>query len=107
MIRDLMLSASDADRTTVLNAIIALLGKGNNAQDSALGAGLGMAAQALNATAKDRIDNFREVGHGHVTVKEVVGLDQDADAARALIEATAGADPRLHPGEAAGGQLFF
>jgi hypothetical protein len=48
MIRDLMLSpATDAEKTDVLNHIIALLGTANAAQQSAIGSGLGLAAQGL------------------------------------------------------------
>ena len=46
-VRDLMLSASDADKTTVLNDLIALLANASPAQQGALGSGLGLAAQGL------------------------------------------------------------
>jgi uncharacterized protein YeaO (DUF488 family) len=75
---------------------------------SAFGQLIATQHEPLNPAAiRDRIDNFRQVGHGHVTVKEMVGLDQDADATRALIEATAGANARFNFGQAARSQLFF
>ena len=42
------------------------------------------------------LHDLRQVRQSNVTVKEMIGLDQNADAARALVQATRRAGARLH-----------
>jgi hypothetical protein len=49
-------------------------------------------------TARDSVDDFRHVRHGDAAIKEMIGFDQNADSARALVEATRGANASLDPG---------
>ena len=74
------------------------------AQDDRLATGEIIVAQnqPLDAPiARQRVDDLGHVGQGHSPVKEVVGLDENADAARALVEAAGGARARAEPGQAA------
>ena len=58
-------------------------------------------------TARNAFYDLWQVGHCHVTVKKVIRLNQDANTARALVEATRGAraGPKLR--QAARGQLLL
>ena len=59
------------------------------------------------ATGRERVQNLWHVRERHVPIEEVVGFDENADAARALIEAAGGAGARAEPGQAAHLQLFL
>jgi hypothetical protein len=58
-------------------------------------------------TARERFDDFGQIGHCDLTVKEVIGLDQDTDAAGTLVETTRGAGTGAKLRQPAGGQLFL
>jgi hypothetical protein len=58
-------------------------------------------------TVCDPFDDFRQVSHCDVTIKEVIGLHQDADAAGTLVETTRGAGAGAEFGQPARGQLFL
>jgi hypothetical protein len=53
------------------------------------------------------LDDLGHVRHRNPTVKKVIGLDQDADATRALVKAARRANARLDFGEPAGADLCF
>ena len=55
----------------------------------------------------DPIHNLRDVRHGDMAIKEMIRLDQDTDAARALIEATRRAHARRGRRQPAGRELFL
>jgi hypothetical protein len=57
--------------------------------------------------AHDSFHDFGDVRYGDAAIKEMVGLDQDADAARALVETTGGANAGLELGQSTRGDLFF
>jgi len=52
-------------------------------------------------------DDLGHIRHHDPAVKKVIGLDQDADAARALVKAARRANARLGLGEPARAELFF
>jgi hypothetical protein len=58
-------------------------------------------------TACDPFHDFWQIGHRDVTVKEVIGLDQDTDATGTLVETTRGAGASAEWGQPARGQLFL
>lgn len=58
-------------------------------------------------TARERFHDFRDVGQRDTAVKEMVGLDQDANTARALIEAARCAGAGFEPGQTPRGKLFL
>jgi hypothetical protein len=58
-------------------------------------------------TACDPFHDLGQISHCDVTVKKVIGLDQDTDATRALIEAARGAGTGSKLGQPTRGQLFF
>jgi quercetin dioxygenase-like cupin family protein len=57
--------------------------------------------------AGDSFHDLRHVRHGDAAVKKMIGLDQNADAAGALIETARGADAGLDLGQPARGELFL
>jgi regulator of RNase E activity RraA len=57
--------------------------------------------------ARECVDDFRHVRERDSAIKEMVGLDQDANAARALIETARSAGTRLEFGQAARRELFL
>ena len=64
--------------------------------------------EALHALAgRNRLDDFGHVLRGDVSVKEVIGLNQNRDATGALVEATRGAHTGLKFRQTAGGDSFF
>jgi hypothetical protein len=75
---------------------------------SALRQVIGRKDEAFDSlTGYDPFHDFGQISHGNVTVEEVIGLDQDANTARALIEAARLAGPRLEPGQSPSGKLFL
>lgn len=52
-------------------------------------------------------DDLGHIGHRDPAVKKVIGLDQNADAARALVEATRRANACFDPGQSPRTKLFF
>lgn len=58
-------------------------------------------------TGGDPFHDFWQISHGDVPVKKVIGLDQDANAAGTLVQATRGAGPGAKLGQPARGQLFL
>ena len=64
--------------------------------------------QPLDAfTGNERLDDFRHIRHCDVPVKEMVRLDEDADTARALIEAARFTDARAELRQTARRDLFL
>ena len=64
--------------------------------------------QPLDASVgRNRLYDFGHVRQRHVAIKEMIGFNQDADAARALIETTRLAGTRAEPGQAAFLQLLL
>jgi len=57
--------------------------------------------------ARERFNDFGQIRGRHPTVKEMVGLDQDTNAARALVEAARGAGTRPELRQTARGELFL
>jgi len=56
--------------------------------------------QTFNARlTSERLHDLGDIGQGHMAVKEMIGLDENADAARALIETTRFAGPGAEPGQ--------
>ena len=58
-------------------------------------------------TARQRFYYFRHVRQRDSAIKEMIGLDQDTNAAGTLIEAARLADPRLDLRQTARGDLFL
>lgn len=58
-------------------------------------------------TAGNSIHDFGHVGHSDPPVKEMIGLDQNANSTRALVETARSANACLELGESARGELFF
>ena len=58
-------------------------------------------------SARDSFYNLGHIRQRDPAVKKVIGLNQDADAARALVKATRRANARLDLGEPVRAELFF
>lgn len=58
-------------------------------------------------SAHNPFDDLGHIRHRDPAVEKMIGLEQDADAARALVKAARRANTRLDFGEPAGAELFF
>lgn len=56
-------------------------------------------------TARERLHNLRQVRQFDPAIKEMIGLNQDTNTARTLVEAARLADPRAELGQPPGGHL--
>ena len=94
---DAVLSVLNPLSSILASVFVSALGQILRAQDEAFDA----------LTACNPFHDFGQVGHCHVAVEEVIGLNQNANTARTLVEATrgAGAGPKWR--QPARGQLFL